>query len=348
MLRDPLHHTIGTRARWIALGGAGLSLAVYLVAIHPWMAQWGSVAAERQRQFPGAELVPFPAKEETRSITVRAPASTVWRWLGQIGQGRGGFYSYDWLENLVGANIHNVYQLRPELQPPIPGDTIRLTSDRYLGGRATRMTALPVVSVEPGRSFVLGGWGTFVVDSLGPAKTRLIVRERIPAMTLQARLLRTFVFDPMHFIMERQMLRVIRDLSEERPRAWLPQAVAVFGFALSGLVLLGIFARRHRWISIAVLTVIPLVVIVFTGDWRSGLVALVGLGLPRLAATELRPPGWLTVPVIVVLVTVILLSAPDAYLVLGWILGAGALATPLVGYFIADREPNDFFSAPAT
>jgi hypothetical protein len=63
---------------------------------------------------PGDDLVPDPGYEHTRDV--RAPAEEVWPWLAQIGQGRGGFYSYEWLENLAGCDIHNADEIRPEWQ----------------------------------------------------------------------------------------------------------------------------------------------------------------------------------------------------------------------------------------
>jgi hypothetical protein len=71
----------------------------------------------------------------------------VWPWIAQIGQGRGGFYSYDALENLIGCNIHSARRVHPEWQQIAPGDEIRLAPE----------LALHVAVLEPRRALVLQG-----------------------------------------------------------------------------------------------------------------------------------------------------------------------------------------------
>src|SRR5512146_2880750 len=78
-----------------------LLIAVYLLAIHPWMTDWGSTAAERQRVLPGDELHPNGTVHSTYAITINASPDVIWQWLAQVGQDRAGFYTYTWLENLT-------------------------------------------------------------------------------------------------------------------------------------------------------------------------------------------------------------------------------------------------------
>jgi hypothetical protein len=85
-----------------------------------WRRQWGSTAQERGLQLPGDEFVPEPQWIYNHAIAIDAPRSAVWPWLVQLGQGRGGFYTYEGLENLVGCQIHNVFEVRPQLQR-LPG-----------------------------------------------------------------------------------------------------------------------------------------------------------------------------------------------------------------------------------
>src|SRR5690349_17248569 len=77
-----------------------LLVAGYFGALHPWLMTWGATTAEQRMTLPGDSFVPSPAAESTRAHPINAPAGEVWRWLIQLGQDRGGFYSYDWLENL--------------------------------------------------------------------------------------------------------------------------------------------------------------------------------------------------------------------------------------------------------
>src|SRR5215218_527701 len=81
------------------IGGA----AAYLLVVRPWQLRWGATDEERDATLAGDDLIPNPDLTATRAITVHAAADQVWPWIAQLGQGRGGFYSYDALENLVGS-----------------------------------------------------------------------------------------------------------------------------------------------------------------------------------------------------------------------------------------------------
>jgi len=75
---------------------------------------------------PGDEYIAKAKGELTQAITIRASAADIWPWIAQIGQGRGGLYSYEFLENLVGCNIHNADRIIPELQNLNIGDPYRV------------------------------------------------------------------------------------------------------------------------------------------------------------------------------------------------------------------------------
>src|SRR5690349_20937318 len=79
--------------------------AVYLGLLWPWLNRWGATDAELAMPLPGDELAPVATS--TRAITIAAPAGEVWQWLVQVGQDRAGFYSYEWLGNLVGVNYQH-------------------------------------------------------------------------------------------------------------------------------------------------------------------------------------------------------------------------------------------------
>src|SRR6516165_2784319 len=102
---------------------------------------------------PGDELVADPASVATRAVTVEAPPEEVWRWLVQIGQDRGGMYSYDGLENVLGLRIHSTDRIREEWQRLDAGDRVRLVPKGWLG--LPEGLALSVARVDPGRSIVL-------------------------------------------------------------------------------------------------------------------------------------------------------------------------------------------------
>jgi hypothetical protein len=184
---------------------------VHLVLVRPWMARWGATDAERRTPLPGDELIPEPAYQLTRAVTVRAPAAAVWPWLAQIGQARGGFYSYDWLENLAGCAIHSADRIHPEWHLRV-GDAVGLMPVPGFGPR--------VAAVEPGRALVLAGWGTFAVEPVDATTSRLIARARQPRGVGQ--IVYALALEIPHFVMERRMLLGIKARAEgavqRRPR----------------------------------------------------------------------------------------------------------------------------------
>jgi hypothetical protein len=165
--------------------------------------------------------------ETTRAITIRASRADVWPWLVQLGYDRAGFYSYAWLENLIGLDIENADRIVPGFQQLGVGDGIMLGPE----------APLRVVRMHPGE-FVVGyrfqhpftgrevdpkakhstyfAWTwAFVLEEFDASTTRLIVRARgdyrphllAPAIYL--------VLEPIHFLMERKVLLGIRERAEQ-------------------------------------------------------------------------------------------------------------------------------------
>src|SRR5215212_4605652 len=121
-MRDPMRKTLESLS-----GAAQMALHIALgPVLHRWRTRWGATPDECRRRLPGDELVPAPDWSYTHAITIDAPRSAVWPWLVQLGQGRGGFYSYEGLENLIGCDIHNVGEIRPELQRLRVDDQVRM------------------------------------------------------------------------------------------------------------------------------------------------------------------------------------------------------------------------------
>ena len=73
---------------------AAIAVPVYVFLVRLWHLRWGASEAEVAKFLPGDDLVPEPKLSATHAITIQAPISKVWPWLVQLGQGRGGFYSY--------------------------------------------------------------------------------------------------------------------------------------------------------------------------------------------------------------------------------------------------------------
>ena len=198
-------------------GAIVLLAAAFVFVIHPWYQRWGATATELQMALPGDELLPDAVSQATRAITIRARAESIYPWLVQMGQNRGGLYSYEWLENLAGSDIHNVDRIVPEWQTAGPGDKVTL-------GPFATLPYYVVESVESGRALVLqscspktGEWGgtwQFYLDSRGDGTTRLIVRHRDPAPRDRLSAVINAIFEPISFVMERGMMRGIRQRAE--------------------------------------------------------------------------------------------------------------------------------------
>ena len=196
-----------------AIAGA---VAVYVFFGRSRQMRWGATNQEPGESLPGDDLIADCDLAATRAITIRVPASQVWPWLAQLGQGRGGFYSYDFLENLAGCDIHSADRIVPEWQDIGIGDEVRLAPQ----------VGLAVALLEPGRSLVLRGavpmgntappyeftWA-FVLKDEPDGTTRLLVRERYAYTRPWARLLAEPV-EAASFVMSQKMLRGIRDRAE--------------------------------------------------------------------------------------------------------------------------------------
>ena len=169
---------IRTTARCVAgLAAAG---AAYRLLVRRRILDWGATRGEAAGALPGDELLADPDVVSTRAVTIPAPPSAVWPWLVQMGPGeRGGAYTYDWIENLLGLDMHSVDRVLPQFQHVEVGDVV---PDRH--GKPW----LRFERVEPEHVLSLrsadGGWvWTFVlVEQAG--WTRLLSRNRIRCRAL--------------------------------------------------------------------------------------------------------------------------------------------------------------------
>ena len=206
----------------VALSLIGGATVACTVLARRWQLRWGATDQESEEPLPGDNLITHADLAATRAITIRASSSEVWPWIAQLGQGRGGFYSYDFLENLVGCEIHSADRIVPEWQDIGVGGEVRFAPE----------VGLTVASLEQGRSVVLRGgvpignnpppydftWA-FVVREEPNKTTRLLVRERCAYTRSWARL----VVEPtevLSFVMSQKMLRGIKERAE-RARASL-------------------------------------------------------------------------------------------------------------------------------
>jgi hypothetical protein len=187
---------------------------VYALAIRPWHLRWGATEEECMRPLPGDAVVP-DGIQSTRAITIHAPARAVWPWLVQMGQDRAGFYSFDWLERLAGADIHNADDINPAWQHLTVGDLMR--TYRYV--ERYEPLGWIVVTVEPERALVVRSvdsrWSwALVLEPLTANTTRLIARTRDGMMPGLQAPLKFLVAEPAHCIMEIGVLRGVKARAE--------------------------------------------------------------------------------------------------------------------------------------
>jgi hypothetical protein len=187
--------------------------------------RWRTTKGEGRAPMDGDGLVSAPRLGYTRAISIDAPPEAVWPWLAQIGQGRGGLYSYDALENLIGCDIHSADTILDDCSEPEVGDLVRLGPDGYPTFRVAR--------VEPPRSLVLVGvdpasnepppeaaarttspaitW-SWRLKRRGARGTRLVTRQRLTFPPTQSTL--WHLIEPVTFVMERKMLLGIKKRAE--------------------------------------------------------------------------------------------------------------------------------------
>jgi hypothetical protein len=213
----------------LGLSAFGVAAAVlHAVAIRPWYLRWGATDAEVDRAMPGDDLVRashhLHHRPVTNAVTVNARATDIWPWLVQMGHGRGGLYSYDWVDRIMGVlDEKSTWDVLPEYQQLEVGEAIPMGNG----------PGWPVAAVEPNRSLVLDvpAPGTQVIWSYGlydihEARTRLILR--ITYCTSMNRFLAQLlvqIIDPGSFLMTRKQLLGIKRRAEAlaRERTAKPQ-----------------------------------------------------------------------------------------------------------------------------
>jgi hypothetical protein len=192
----------------------GLAIAFSLVAwyvafVGPWQRRWGATDEEVRRAMPGDSLLRSGAPSTTRAITIDASPRDVFPWLLQIGYGRGGWYSFDWIDN---DGKRSVARIDPALQNLAIGDRIQM-----LPGFG------PVVrEIETDHHILSGGdvdtW-CLLVEPTPDGRSRLVSRWRQDWPKSFGTFIWTLLSDPGAFVMEWKMLRTLERLAEEQRAA---------------------------------------------------------------------------------------------------------------------------------
>ena len=202
----------------VAIGaawGAGTGVMAYTLFFRRRCLTWGATAEEVSGKLPGDELLPEADIVSTRAVTIDAPPDAVWPWLVQMGSGRGGVYTYDWIENLFGLHMHSAREILPQFQDLKVGDELPLGPGRPV---------MRVMTCDPERTltvrFADGNWVWIFALVAEGARTRLISRNRIatPGAALPARVFTMLVMEPGSLVMERKMLLGIKQRAEDLAR----------------------------------------------------------------------------------------------------------------------------------
>ena len=211
-------------------GMAIMAFSMVTPFLNPGRKRWGATPEEMERDYPGDDLVPDLTGAYLHAITINARAADIWKWLIQIGQDRGGFYSYELLENMIGCKIHNADSIVPEYQHLEVGDTVpmhpsmgspyvvaTMEPDRYLilmqkVDSSTGKTLRPDEDLP--EKYVNMSW-LFYLDERADGTTRLISRSRNDWNKSFGNTMFYGIFGPLTMEMDRKMLKGIKERAEK-------------------------------------------------------------------------------------------------------------------------------------
>jgi hypothetical protein len=194
-----------------ALAGAAVLVSGAAVAYRKLLRRpiltWGATAIEAEARLPGDELLANAEGVATRAITIDAPASAVWPWIAQMGPSpRGGAYTYDWIENLLGLDMHSADTVLPEYQHPQVGEGFGYGTNKMSYAIVEPEHVLATQSAD-------GNWvWSFILDERD-GRTRLISRNRFRLPRLRDRI-GMIPMEPGSLVMERKMLHGIKERAE--------------------------------------------------------------------------------------------------------------------------------------
>lgn len=202
-------------ARFFAVAAGGLAAAavLYKTVVGPWQRHWGATDDEIGRRMPGDDLVSHPIALTTRAVTVNTAAEHVWPWIVQMGNGRGGLYSYDWIDLLIGAiDQPSVDRVLPEYQNLHLGDSVPYAKGSDFVVRVLEPNRALVIQLQrPDDVNVVQSWGLYPID---PTHTRLVLRVRAAINVTALKLPLLMILDPSEGFMVRKQLLGIKKRAE--------------------------------------------------------------------------------------------------------------------------------------
>lgn len=259
--------------------GLGLIMLVlilgYLV-IRPFHLRWGATTKEVSQRMPGdIEHIGW-----TRAITMEATPEEIWPWLVQWGQGRGGWYSYDWLENLFGFDIHTADRILPEYQDLKIGDPICMSSS-FCPNRVTVLEPNRWLSWQADDENGDPVWTfTFGLATVDDSHTRLIVRESFDNSFMPPAAV--FVLEIPDAVMELKALNTVKARAEGVPQSpFTTPLEIVFWFTALAVCIAALvrFTVRSEskgplWLMAASVIVLLLITFLFLPLWQRAVLDL--------------------------------------------------------------------------
>ena len=214
--------TIGRKSK-IAIAVVGVPVVLtsiwgvsFAAGLGDWMGNWGSTGFERSIRLPGDEVLPDAENMGTKAISINATPEEIWPWIAQMGVGRAGMYSYDWIDRLIGSGDavdgHSATVIHPELQERKVGDLMVFHPPSGLAYTVAKVSA-PRLIVYQGQSLSQVTWTFYLLPN--DDGTRLITRWRGTKSTGAGETFANAVFGTMDFVMEQRMLTRIKELAEE-------------------------------------------------------------------------------------------------------------------------------------
>jgi hypothetical protein len=240
-----------------------------LALLRLWARTWGATEVEVARALPGDELIERTPIDWTHGATIDASPAEVWPWIAQMGDDRGGFYSYTFVENLLmGEDLyHNANHILPEFQNPQPGEGMVVDS-------------LQVYDVEPGKWLVAAqrseagdfNWvWLWYLEPVGTNRTRLLVRQALRIFPEGTNPVVSAVTDAGAFVMERRMIEGLTLRAEGRTE---PAGIEVIEILLwvaalaAGLGAAGLFVTRPTWQAPLLLGLAALFTLIWFTFWQ--------------------------------------------------------------------------------
>jgi hypothetical protein len=190
--------------------------------VRPWHMRWGATEEEVAGPLPGDRIVRRAQFNATRAITVDAPPEQVWPWIAQLGYGRGGFYTYDLVDN---AGEPSANRIIDEYQDLKVGDLVPMFHESHGLAIAYKVDSFEVnewmVWVHrPNEHEEPDSTWSWRLRELPTRGTRLVTRMKQAYRWKTPRLafFNVILMEFGDFAMERRMLKGIKVRAERRTR----------------------------------------------------------------------------------------------------------------------------------